>query len=256
MVVARTMEEVWTEYQATKDPDLLEQIVVRYAPLVKYVVGRLAISLPAILDSEDIISYGTIGLLNAASRFDPTRGVKFETFAISLIKGAIIDALRALDLVPRSVRQKSRNIERAVSELQHQYGRSASDLEVANYLGMSVESYSKTLVDASCVTLSLDHAMDYIDGDEQVPLLEALEDAGSPNPAQILESAELRSALVDAINSLPKRERLVIYLYYLDELTLREISHVLEVSESRVCQLHARSIVRIRAALKDQTEGK
>ncbi|MCL5256760.1 MAG: FliA/WhiG family RNA polymerase sigma factor [Chloroflexi bacterium] len=256
MVVAGTMEDVWTEYQATKNPELLEHLVVRYAPLVKYVVGRLAISLPAILDSEDIISYGTIGLLNAANRFDPGRGVKFETFAISLIKGAIIDALRALDLVPRSVRQKSRTIERAVSELQHQYGRSASDLEVANHVGMSLASYNKTLVDASCVTLSLDAAVDYIDGDEQVPLLEALQDANSPNPAQILENAELRSALTDAINSLPQRERLVIYLYYFEELTLREISQVLDVSESRVCQLHARSVLRLRSALQDRTERK
>lgn len=256
MVVARTIEEVWTEYQVTKDPELLEQIVVRYAPLVKYVVGRLAISLPSILDSEDIISYGTIGLLNAIGRFDPARGVKFETYAISLIRGAIIDALRTLDLVPRSVRQKSRTIERAASELQHEFGRPASDQEVADHLGMSMQAYNRVIVDASCVTLSLDHVADCIDGDEQVPLLEALKDENSPNPSSLIESSELRSTLVNCINGLPKRERLVIYLYYYEELTLREISRVLEVSESRVCQLHARSILRLRTSLKEFLQGK
>ena len=240
----------WRAYLVDRDPGLKEQLILQYAPLVKYVVGRLAIGLPNIMDFEDVLSYGTLGLIEAVDRYDPTKGVKFETYAIARIRGAIIDALRALDRLPRSVRQKARQLEKATVELEAKLGRPPTDAEIAAQMDVSVERYHGMLVDASWATVSLDGLLDSQNYGEGSATVE-LPDANSHDDViGGIEREELSKALVEAIQKLPDRERLVIALYYQDEMTMKEISHVLEISESRVCQLHAKAVGRLRLSLR------
>lgn len=237
---------LWEQYALTRGPELRERLILQYAPLVKYVIGRLAMSLPAVLDYEDILSYGTIGLIEAVERFEHDKGVKFETYAISRVRGSIIDALRSLDRLPRSVRQKAREADAAVSRLTHELGRDPSDQEVADALGLPLDRYLHDLVDASWVTVSLDtvgYAED--DGPAELPVA----DPDAEDASAGLERQELIGDLTTAIRDLPDREQLILSLYYKDELTMREISKVLGVSESRVCQLHARALARLRGRL-------
>lgn len=241
--------DLWDRYITTRDPGFRSDLILQYSPLVKYVMGRLAISLPAIVDYEDILSFGTIGLIEAVERFDNEKGVKFETYAISRIRGAIIDALRSLDRLPRSVRQKSKQSTEAILQLTTSLGRDPTDQEVAESLGLTVEVYRKHLVDASWVTVSLD-AMGSSDDEE---------DGGSGDPGLAdpdaedfsagMEQAELIGDLSEAIRGLPDREQLILSLYYKEELTMREVSQVLGISESRVCQLHARALSRLRSQI-------
>jgi RNA polymerase sigma factor for flagellar operon FliA len=239
--------EMWQRYMETRDAALRERLILQYAPLVKYVIGRLAISLPAILDYEDILSYGTIGLIEAVERFDNQKGVKFETYAISRVRGSIIDALRALDRLPRSVRQKAREADAAVAELIAALGRSPTDQEVATHLGLSRERYLQDVVDASWVTVSLDKVGPTDDDEDsgEIPVADPCAEDITLN----IERQQLIGELVGVIEDLPDREQLVLSLYYNEELTMREISKVLGVSESRVCQLHARALTRLRAGM-------
>ncbi len=239
---------LWARYAESPDPAVREQLIMQYAPLVKYVIGRLAISLPAILDYEDILSYGTIGLIEAVERFDPSKGVKFETYAISRVRGAIIDALRSLDRLPRSVRQKAREAEAAISRLSVSLGRTPTDQEVAVELGITMERYLQDQVDASWVTVSLE-SVGVSDENEDGPGEVAVADPDAEVVGEALERQELIGELAEAIRELPDREQLVLSLYYKEELTMREISKVLGVSESRVCQLHARALTRLRAGI-------
>jgi RNA polymerase sigma factor for flagellar operon FliA len=240
--------DLWARFTATDSAALREQLILQYAPLVKYVIGRLAISLPTIVDYEDILSYGTIGLIEAVERFDPDKGVKFETYAIARIRGAIIDALRSLDRLPRSVRQKAKNADAAINQLTVVLGRDPTDQEVAQALGIPIDRYLKDIIDASWVTVSLD-TVGAIDGDDDGPAEIPVADPESDAFTQALEQEELIGELTESIQELPEREQLVLSLYYKEELTMREISEVLGVSESRVCQLHARSLTRLRAGL-------
>ena len=240
--------DLWARFTTTDSAALREQLILQYAPLVKYVIGRLAISLPTIIDYEDILSYGTIGLIEAVERFDPDKGVKFETYAISRIRGAIIDALRSLDRLPRSVRQKAKNADAAINQLTVVLGRDPTDHEVAEALGIPIDRYLKDIVDASWVTVSLD-TVGAIDGDDEGPAEIPVADPEADAFTQALEHEELIGELTESIQELPEREQLVLSLYYKEELTMREISEVLGVSESRVCQLHARSLTRLRAGL-------
>lgn len=225
-----------------------DRLIEQYAPLVKYVVGRLAIGLPAIMDYEDILSYGTIGLIEALDRFDPSKGVKFETYAISRIRGAIIDALRSLDRLPRSVRQKAKRLEQATNELTAALGREPTDEELAAAVGMSLEQYHRALVDSSWVTVSLDGLLDRDDSGES----SSTELPASPDAEDFTHSLERRQlieALADSVRALPERELLIVSLYYKDEMTMKEIAQILDISESRVCQLHGRALGRLRARL-------
>jgi len=254
-VSKKATERLWQEYAATRDLKLRERLILQYAPLVKYVVGRLAINLPTILESEDILSAGTIGLISAVERFDPHRGVKFETYAIARIRGAIIDELRSLDWIPRSARQRAREIEQAVSTLEAQLGRMPTDEEVAAHLNMDVETYFQALLDASVFTLSLDSPLAVDDEGDLTTLIDVQEDPDSPDPVAELESAELVELLKESIKSLPERDQLILSLYYIEELTMKEISQVLHISESRVCQVHSRAIIQLRAALHSRLAG-
>ncbi|HXU24855.1 MAG TPA: FliA/WhiG family RNA polymerase sigma factor [Tepidiformaceae bacterium] len=223
--------------------------IKQYAPLVKYVVGRLAIGLPAILDYEDILSYGTIGLIEALDRFDGSKGVKFETYAISRIRGAIIDALRALDRLPRSVRQKAKRLDIVTVDLTAANGREPTDEEVAEGMGMTLTQYHQTLVDCSWVTVSLDGLLDRDENNEGSGASDLHADPNEEDFTQRLEKRQMLDALTGAVKGLPEREWLIVSLYYRDEMTMKEIAQILEISESRVCQLHGRALSRLRSRL-------
>jgi RNA polymerase sigma factor for flagellar operon FliA len=212
------------------------------------VVGRLAIGLPAILDYEDILSYGTIGLIEALDRYDDSKGVKFETYAISRIRGAIIDALRALDRLPRSVRQKAKRLELVSVELTRSLGREPSEAELAQGMDMTPEQFAKTLVDSSWVTVSLDGLLER-DDNHDGSSAELPADSDEDDFTARIEKKEMIESLTGAVKSLPEREWLIVSLYYKDEMTMKEIAQILEISESRVCQLHGRALSRLRTRL-------
>lgn len=245
-------EELWMLYVAGREHEIRDRLVVQYGPLVKYVVGRLAITLPTVMDSDDVLSYGVIGLIDALDRFDPSRGIKFESYAIPRIRGSIIDALRSLDPLSRTDRDRARETERAHLALESQLGRAPSDEEVALQLGVSIDRYHQHYVRTSVTVLSLDRLLDVDDDSSSSGRCEYLEDKNSPTPPGIYERKELFQRLSDAIERLPEREKLILSLYYNDELTMKEISRVLEISESRVCQLHSQAILRLKSQLRDR----
>jgi RNA polymerase sigma factor for flagellar operon FliA len=242
---------LWLRYRKTGDPKLRDRLILTYAPLVKYVAGRLGSGLPAHVEESDLVSYGLLGLIGAIERYDPERDVKFETYAIARIKGAIIDELRAMDWVPRSVRSRAREIERAMSELEGRLGRAPSDAELAAKLGISAEELEESLSEIARSSIA---ALDELwassgAGGDQIALIDTIEDESAPDPQRTLSQTELREAIADAIARLPEREKLVVTLYYYEELTLREIGEVLGVTESRVSQLHTKAILRLKARL-------
>jgi RNA polymerase sigma factor for flagellar operon FliA len=208
--------------------------------------------LPAHVEEADLISYGLEGLINAIDRFDLERQIKFETYAITRIKGAIIDALRQLDWVPRSVRARAREIERAHGKLEHRLQRTPTDEEMATELGITLEEFQESLLRISNSTVvALDELWSVSDSSgDQVSLLDTLQDPDAPDPEQLLASSELKDRLADAIAALPEREKLVVALYYYENLTLREIGEVLGVTESRVSQLHTKAVLRLKSRLQ------
>jgi len=245
------MQALWREYRAKRNEAVRDRLILTYAPLVKYVAGRLGSGLPAHVDDEDLVSYGLLGLIGAIERYDPDRDVKFETYAIARIRGAIIDELRALDWVPRSVRSRARDIERAIAELEGKLGRVPTDEEIAGKLGITEEELNESLSEIGRSSIA---ALDELwtisgSGGDQVALIDTIEDPEAPDPQGSLSQTELREAIADAIARLPEREKLVVTLYYYEELTLREIGEVLGVTESRVSQLHTKAILRLKARL-------
>ena len=257
-VKAIELKDMWRRYKSDGDEYARERLVVAYSPLVKYVAGRLASGLPAHVEEADLISYGLVGLINAIERFDLSREIKFETYAITRIKGAIIDELRSQDWVPRSVRAKARAIERANAKLEHALQRAPTDEEMAKELGMDVEEFNASLLQISNSTIAaLDEMWTVGDSSgDQVRLLDTLQDPGSPDPAALVDQAEVKDRIADAIVKLPDREKLVIALYYYESLTLREIGEVLGVTESRVSQLHTKAVLRLRSKLGDQDRSR
>ena len=251
-VKAIELRELWRRYKSTGDDRARERLVVAYAPLVKYVAGRMGSGLPAHVEEADLISYGLIGLISAIERFDLEREIKFETYAITRIKGAIIDELRSLDWVPRSVRAKAREIERVNAKLEHRLQRAPTDEEMAEELGISVEEFQDSLLQISNSTVvALDELWTVSDASgDQVSLLDTLQDPDSPDPSQVLDATEVKDRLADAIARLPEREKLVIALYYYENLTLREIGEVLGVTESRISQLHTKAVLRLKSRLQ------
>ncbi|MGZ4380497.1 MAG: RNA polymerase sigma factor WhiG [Gaiellaceae bacterium] len=241
---------LWQEYRRNRDEKLRDRLILTYAPLVKYVAGRLGSGLPAHVEEGDLVSYGLLGLIGAIERYDPDRDVKFETYAIARIKGSIIDELRALDWVPRSVRARARDIERAVAELESKLGRAPSDDEIATKLGLTEDELEDSLTEISRSSIAaLDELWTVSAGGDQIALIDTIEDTQGPEPQTALAQTELREAMADAIARLPEREKLVVTLYYYEELTLREIGEVLGVTESRVSQLHTKAILRLKARL-------
>jgi len=248
--------ELWRQYKASEDAEqrraLRDRLILTYAPLVKYVAGKLGSWLPPHVEEGDLISYGLLGLIGAIERFEPDREIKFETYAISRIRGAMIDELRSLDWVPRSVRNRAREIERAMAELENRHKRTPSDEEVASELGITVGEFEESLTQiARSSVVALDELWSGGGaGGESTALIDTIEDPHAADPSRELLQGEMRQALAQAITRLPDRERLVVTLYYYEELTLREIGEVLSVTESRVSQLHTKAILRLRVRLQ------
>jgi RNA polymerase sigma factor for flagellar operon FliA len=246
------LKDLWRRYKDDGDPRARERLVLAYAPLVKYVAGRMSSGLPAHVEEADLISYGLLGLISAIERFEPERQIRFETFAVTRIKGSIIDELRSLDWVPRSVRAKAREIERANAKLEHKLRRAPTDQEMAQALDTTVEEFQESLVRISnSSVVALDELWTVSDSSgDQVSLLDTIQDPTSVDPAQEMDLTDMKDRLADAIARLPEREKLVIALYYYENLTLREIGEVLSVTESRVSQLHTKAVLRLKSRLQ------
>lgn len=244
---------VWENYKRTLDPQTRDRMLNQYLPLVKNVASRMALGFPKSVELHDLINTGVIGLIEAFNNFDPGRGVKFETYAVPRIRGAILDELRALDWVPRSTRAKSREIEKAVAKLENELGHSPSDRELAKRLNISTDELLSALGDVSSTTLlSLDELISREDDNRQVPRIETVENTAADNILNDLERNELRVFLINSISGLTEQERLVIALYYYEELTLKEIGEVMLISESRVSQIHTKAVLRLRAMIRER----
>jgi RNA polymerase sigma factor FliA len=254
VAAADPIQTLWQEYRDSKDQELRDRLILTYAPLVKFVAGRVGASLPAHVDEQDLVSYGLLGLIGAIERFDPSREIKFETFAMARIRGAIIDELRSLDWVPRSVRTRARQIERAIATLEKELMRAPTDEEIAKKLGVSDGELDDSLLEISRSSVAaLDELWSPSGGGDSIALIDTIEDEAGPDPELSLEQTEVKEALAEAISDLPEREKLVVTLYYYEELTLREIGEVLGVTESRVSQLHTKAILRMKAHLAGAT---
>jgi RNA polymerase sigma factor for flagellar operon FliA len=244
------VEALWARYKEAGEPEVRDQLILHYSPLVKYVAGRVAVGLPQNVEQSDLVSYGIFGLIDAIEKFDLSRGFKFETYAIARIKGSILDELRSIDWVPRSVRTKAREIERAIAKLESQLHRSPSDEELAAELGVGEAQLQQTLGRISFVGLVALDEMLSVGGErgESMTLGDTIADSGE-GPMAKSEVEEMRHILAQAINRMPEREKIVLTLYYYEGLTLAEIGKVLGVTESRVCQIHTKAILQMRSRL-------
>jgi RNA polymerase sigma factor FliA len=255
-VKAVELRELWRRYKEQGDERARERLVVAYSPLVKFIAGRMASGLPSHVEEADLISYGLLGLIGAIERFDLDREIKFETFAVARVKGAIIDELRSLDWVPRSVRARARDVEKAHAKLEAQLQRAPTDEEMAEQLEMTVEEFQDSLLEiANSSVLALDDLWTFADpegGGGQISVLDTIHDPNAVDPETEAQASEVKDRLADAIESLPERERLVIALYYYENLTLREIGEVLGVTESRVSQLHTKAVLALRSRFQNR----
>src|ERR671932_1752215 len=241
---------VWVRLRAG-DRGARDELVVRYAPLVKYVIGRMAISLPAAMDSDDVLSAGTVGLLHAIDRFDPDQGVRFETYALQRIRGSIIDTIRSLSPLSRGAGRRARMLDETTAMLAQRLGRAPTQEELARELGVDLAELGRMLLESAHVIISLDGAGSGGDDEADVQSLrDLLHDPDEAGTDEVVEENELVERLSSAIDSLPPRDRLVLNLYYHEELTLKEISRVIEVSESRVSQIHTAAVMKLRALLR------
>lgn len=243
--------DLWARYKTDNDSHARDQLILNYSPLVKYVAGRLASSLPQTVDTADLISYGIFGLIDAIEKYDPSRAIKFETYAIARIKGAIIDELRAMDWVPRSVRSRAREIEGAYVQLENELKRVPSDKEVAERMGVTTKEFSDILTKLSYTSVVSFEEL-WVGGDREdgQNALGTIKDDSAEDPVAMFESEEIKDILAGAIERLPEREKTVIALYYYEGLTLKEIGQILGVTESRVSQLHTKAVLRLRARLQ------
>ena len=247
---------LWRDYKANKDERLRERLIRHYSPLVKYVAGRVGVGLPPNIEQADLVSYGIFGLIDAIEKFDLERAIKFETYAISRIKGAIIDELRAIDWIPRSVRYKAREVEKAYAALEAKLHRSPTEAEVAEELGIKLEDLHTIFSQVSFVNVvALDELMSAgQERGDKLSLVDTLEDTKAEDPVAAFETEETKYLLAKAINTLPEREKIVVTLYYYEGLTLAEIGQVLGVTESRICQMHTKAVLQLRGKLADQKD--
>ena len=242
------IDRLWAEYKKSGQREQRDQLIVHYSPLVKYVAGRVATGLPQSVEQADLVSYGIFGLIDAIEKFDLGRGFKFETYAIARIKGNILDELRSIDWVPRSVRAKARAIEKAYSSLEGKLHRTPTDTELAEELDLTDDQLQTTLGQISFTGLVALDEMLSGDRSDSATLGDTLSDGGV-GPVAAYEVEEMRHILADAINRLPEREKTVLTLYYYEGLTLAEIGSILGVTESRVCQIHTKSVIQLRARI-------
>ncbi|MHB8243774.1 MAG: FliA/WhiG family RNA polymerase sigma factor [Acidimicrobiales bacterium] len=245
------VDELWTSYKERSDRQTRDRLIIHYSPLVKYVAGRVLSRLPDSVDQADLVSYGILGLIDAIEKFDMARGVKFETYAVPRIRGAIIDELRSIDWVPRSVRAKARAADQAYSKLEHSLGRSPTDEELAAELGLSTAELDTQLHQtARAGVLQLDEVL--FNGSQGERTLGDTIPDSADSPVATVELAETRHLLVRSIAGLPDRERTVLTLYYYEGLNLSEIGDILGVTESRACQIHTKAVTRLRHHLRDR----
>lgn len=251
----KSIREIWKEYKKTNDPKLKESLILYYAPLVKYVAGRIASGLPKSVEVQDLISNGIIGLIDAIKRFDIERDIKFETYAISRIRGAIIDSLRALDWLPRSLRYRAKEIDRVYSDLESKLKRAPTEDELAKALDISIDELRQLLSELSYSSIIAleDIVVPSQEKGNQFSVIDSIEDKKAIDPSEFFEETELKETVLEAIRELPEREKKVIILYYYQNLTLKEIGNLLGVSESRVSQIHSKAILRLKSKVKGST---
>lgn len=248
-------DELWEKYNKKADPELREYFILKYAPLVKYVAGKVAVGMPINVEFDDLVDYGVFGLLDAIEKYDLNKNVKFNTYAVNRIRGAIFDELRSIDWVPRSVRQKAREIEETISDIEAKLGRSATNEEIAKAMGMSIAEYNSLLLKVSATSIvSLTDLRFSNDADDN-SVADTLEAPSSLNPDVMVEREDIKRVIIEAIKDLPDREKKVLIMYYYEDMTLREIGEVLHVTESRVSQIHSSANIKLRAKLSGITKG-
>ncbi|HVW81293.1 MAG TPA: RNA polymerase sigma factor WhiG [Mycobacteriales bacterium] len=251
--VDAALADLWRSFKDSGDQALRERLILHYSPLVKYVAGRVGVGLPPNIEQSDLVSYGIFGLIDAIEKFDISRAIKFETYAISRIKGAIIDELRAIDWIPRSVRYKAREVEKAYAALESRLHRTPTEAEVAAELGIALEELHAIFSQVSFVNvIALDELLN-VGGErgDKLSLVDTLEDTKAEDPVAVFETEETKYLLARAINTLPEREKIVVTLYYYEGLTLAEIGQVLGVTESRICQMHTKAVLQLRGKLAE-----
>ncbi|MCB1173803.1 MAG: RNA polymerase sigma factor WhiG [Leptospiraceae bacterium] len=242
--------ELWQELKASNSREIRDYFVEKYSPLVKYVAGKVAIGMPQNVEFDDLVSYGSFGLLDAISKFDPDREIKFKTYAMTRIRGSIFDELRSIDWIPRSIRQKAKQVEETIAMLENKLGHTVEDEDIAREMNMSVQDLNSLLTKISGTSMiSLNDIWYLGDENDEVTFIETLESPQNLNPDNLIEKEEVKSVIVEAIKKLPDKEKKVIVLYYYEDLTLKEIGEVLEVTESRISQLHTKAIMRLRGQL-------
>jgi len=243
------------DYRCTMDAKVKDEIIVEYAPLVRFIAMKIASRLPANIELDDLISCGVIGLMDAISKFDPSRDNKFKTYAEFRIRGSILDELRSQDWVPRSVREKTKTLERAYAKLERDFGRPATDDEMCAELECSLEDFHEMLNKSKSVSLlNIDDSTTFSRGDKKL-MMGLLEHRRSSNPYSAVNYKRAQGIIRDGIKALPEKQRLVLSLYYFEDLNLKEIGQVLDVTESRVSQLHTQAIFKLKAKLKNDFES-
>jgi len=241
---------LWRLYRESKDREVRDFLAIKYAPLVKYVAGKVAIGMPQNVEFDDLVSYGSFGLLDAIEKFDPDRDIKFKTYAMTRIRGAIFDELRSIDWIPRSIRQKAKQLEETIAMLENKLGHTVDDEDIAKELNISSDELQSLLTKISGTSIiSLNDIWYLGDDNDEVSFMETLESPANLNPDSLIEKEEIKSVIVEAIKQLPDKEKKVIVLYYYEDLTLKEIGEVLDVTESRISQLHTKAIMRLRGKL-------
>ncbi|NMA65994.1 MAG: FliA/WhiG family RNA polymerase sigma factor [Clostridiaceae bacterium] len=241
-------QQLWKKYIETREQAIKERLIIEYSDLVKYVAGRLSIYFGTNVEYDDLVGYGVFGLIDAIDKFDLSKNVKFETYASLRIRGAIIDAIREQDWAPRTLRKKSKELEKTYSEIENKLGRSATDKEVAEKMGISLDELHKLLQEVNMSQMiSLE---DYLEQNHETGFDPLSLERDEEQPEERMEVIELKEILADAVEKLPEKEKMVVTLYYYEELTLKEISKIMGVSESRVSQLHTKAILRMRGKLE------
>jgi RNA polymerase sigma factor for flagellar operon FliA len=246
MQASSKQNELWKQYQEARDPAVREALILEYSHLIKFIAGRLNIYFGSNVEYDDLVGFGVFGLIDAIDKFDINKGVKFETYASLRIRGSIIDSIREMDWVPRSLRQKNKELEKAYWEVENELGHSATDRDIADKLSISMEDFYKLLNEVNVTSMvSLE---DFLEQNYEIGA-DIPNSNRSDRPEREVELGELKTILGDSIDKLPEKEKTVLSLYYYEELTLKEISAIMKVSESRISQLHTKAIMRLRGKL-------
>jgi RNA polymerase sigma factor for flagellar operon FliA len=245
------VKDLWENYKRSKNISLRNELVSYYTYLVRYIVNRFPPTYSPLYDHDDLFGYGMLGLLDAIDKYDLSKGVKFETYALTRIKGTILDYMRKLDWVPRSIRQKAKNISEICGKLEGELKRAATDMEISSALGISKEEYWETIqqIGQANIIYLEEEILNSISGEDNKRLLDFISDVDGQDPLTFIQVEETKQLLAESIRSLPEKERLVITMYYYEGLTLKEIGLVMNLSESRISQLHTKAIMRMRGKL-------